>query len=205
MQLNTETEQKIIDAAQSVFREKGLDGARMQEIADRAGINKALLHYYFRSKDRLFQTVFRTEVQGVFQRMIEAVTATENIREFLRTFINTYLDNISERSYLIRFVMWESENKSDEFETIFKQVMSTKGFTKNPLVQRIEQAVADGQIRAVNPYHFVLSLIGMCVLPYVAPTAVRNIIGIRDTSSAEFLETRKKEIFNLVWQGLKSK
>ena len=53
-----QTEEKIFDAATDVFVEKGMDGARMQDIANHAGINKALLHYYFRTKDQLFNAVF---------------------------------------------------------------------------------------------------------------------------------------------------
>ncbi len=65
MQKSSETEKKIINAATAVFMEKGKDGARMQEIADKAGINKALLHYYFRSKEKLFTNVFNLEIPKV--------------------------------------------------------------------------------------------------------------------------------------------
>ncbi|MCB0293033.1 MAG: helix-turn-helix transcriptional regulator, partial [Calditrichaeota bacterium] len=63
MKYSSETERKIVEAASTVFLEKGKTGARMQAIADRAGINKALLHYYFRSKDRLYQEVFERQVE----------------------------------------------------------------------------------------------------------------------------------------------
>jgi TetR/AcrR family transcriptional regulator len=62
----SETERKILQAAREVFQRKGLYGARMQEIADAAGINKALLHYYFRNKDKLFDAIF----SDVFQNFI---------------------------------------------------------------------------------------------------------------------------------------
>ena len=65
MKLTSDTEQKILQAATEIFLEKGHDGARMQVIADKAGINKALLHYYFRSKDKLFRTVFKKELQSM--------------------------------------------------------------------------------------------------------------------------------------------
>jgi AcrR family transcriptional regulator len=62
------TEEKIFDAATVVFEEEGLSGARMQNIADRAGINKALLHYYFRTKDHLFEAVFTKLAQKMFMK-----------------------------------------------------------------------------------------------------------------------------------------
>lgn len=69
--IHTVTERKILEAAKRVFGRKGLDGARMQEIADEAGLNKALLHYYFRSKDNLFRAVFREVFQSFFPAVFE--------------------------------------------------------------------------------------------------------------------------------------
>ena len=65
------TEQKILEAAQEVFHEKGYDGARMQEIADKASINKGLLHYYFKTKDSLFEAIFSI----AFRQMIAQIQA----------------------------------------------------------------------------------------------------------------------------------
>jgi AcrR family transcriptional regulator len=82
-----ETENQILDAARKVFQEKGLKGARMQEIADLAGINKAMLHYYFRSKDMLFQAIYAKAFEdislmmnGIFQ---EELPLFEKIRKFV--------------------------------------------------------------------------------------------------------------------------
>lgn len=72
------TEQKILEAARKIFLEKGLDGARMQDIADKAGINKAMLHYYFRSKDKLFEQIF-LEVAGHFLPKIMAIFESERL------------------------------------------------------------------------------------------------------------------------------
>ena len=86
------TESKIIESAKDVFVEKGFAGARMQEIADKAGVNKALLNYYFRSKDKLYEAVFK-HVLGRFMRAFaDAARDTETFRDFLKTFIYSYVD-----------------------------------------------------------------------------------------------------------------
>jgi AcrR family transcriptional regulator len=72
------TEQKILEAARKIFLAKGLDGARMQDIADEAGINKAMLHYYFRSKDKLFEKIF-AEVAGHFLPKIMAIFESKKV------------------------------------------------------------------------------------------------------------------------------
>ncbi len=95
MELITDTEQKILRAASEIFLEKGHDGARMQEIADKAGINKALLHYYFRSKQKLFRTIFRKELQTMLVSIFSLISPADNFKEFLNKFIPGYLENVS--------------------------------------------------------------------------------------------------------------
>ena len=88
METNIKTEEKIIEAATKIFLEKGKDGARMQEIADRAGINKALLHYYFRSKEKLYQEVFSNELKHFFTSILGTIKERQDFKEFIQTFIN---------------------------------------------------------------------------------------------------------------------
>ena len=95
MELGTETEAKIIQAATEVFLEKGKDGARMQEIAQKANINKALLHYYFRSKDKLYETVFRERVFRFLDELFSSVPQTDDIKTVLKEFTVNYIDLIS--------------------------------------------------------------------------------------------------------------
>ena len=86
-----QTEEKIFEAATDVFVEKGMDGARMQDIATHAGINKALLHYYFRTKDQLFNAVFEKIARKIFKKFApvfdENLTLEEKIRFFFREHI----------------------------------------------------------------------------------------------------------------------
>lgn len=202
MQPGTETEIKIINAATEVFLQKGKDGARMQEIADRAGINKALLHYYFRSKDKMFEQVFFNEIKSLVNAMVTAVIDTDDFPIFLRTFISTYLDNIIPRKNLMRFVLWESDYFSKNVADQFLAVFNDRGFEQNPLMLKIEQAIAAGQIRPLRPHDFILSLLGMCVFPLIAAPVMEKVIGI-DIMAPDLIETRKQEIFNLIWDGIK--
>ena len=160
-QQNTETEIKIIAAATEIFLQKGKDGARMQEIANKAGINKALLHYYFRSKDKLFEKVFYKEVRTMLNITLDSVTETDNFEEFLQLFISNYIDNVALRKKLFRFILWESENFMENVTDQFSQVFKNRGFQQNPIILRVKKAIADGQIRKLDPNNFALSLISM--------------------------------------------
>ncbi len=204
-QQNTETEIKIIAAATEIFLQKGKDGARMQEIANKAGINKALLHYYFRSKDKLFEKVFYKEVRTMLNITLDSVTETDNFEEFLQLFISNYIDNVALRKKLFRFILWESENFMENVTDQFSQVFKNRGFQQNPIILKVKNAIADGQIRKLDPNNFALSLISMCLFPIVASPFLEKIVTGIDVDNPKFLDKRKLEIFNLIWDGIKPK
>ncbi len=109
------TEEKILVASKKIFLTKGLDGARMQDIADEAGINKAMLHYYFRSKDKLFEHIF-TEVAGHFLPKIIAILASEKtVFEKIETFCNEYINQVIQTPYVPIFILNEINKQPEAF------------------------------------------------------------------------------------------
>jgi AcrR family transcriptional regulator len=99
------TEDKIVAAAKTVFIKKGMDGARMHEIADEAGINKALLHYYFRTKDKLFEKVFAIVFKDVFQVLENAVANEMDFEQFIEGFITQYIKLLKSKPFIPNFVV----------------------------------------------------------------------------------------------------
>ena len=203
MDKSSATEEKIIKAAAQVFMEKGKDGARMQEIADIAGINKALLHYYFRSKEKLFSKVFHLEIPKIISNVFEAYDDSEDFKVFLESFINKYIDNIYPRKNLLRFLLWVNDKTKQEIAAIFVDSFSKRGFKGNPLIAKIERSIKEGQIRPVDPSNFAMSVIGMCIFPIVGGPIVEKIFPGTKVNDKKYIENRKKEIFNLVWNGVK--
>jgi AcrR family transcriptional regulator len=203
MAYNTATEQKIITSASEIFLKKGYSGARMQEIADKAGINKALLHYYFRSKEKLFRTIFKRELKVMLTTLFSSISFNEDFQRFLKEFIHTYLKNISARQTIIRFVLWELQNSAEEIVDCFLEVFKEIGFEENPLILRVQKAIDDQEIRAVDPANFVISLIGMCIFPFVAFPLLEHIIPDFNINDPDFLRSRENAIFELLWEGLK--
>jgi TetR/AcrR family transcriptional regulator len=200
-----DTEQKILNAATEIFLQKGKDGARMQEIADRAGINKALLHYYFRSKDRLFHEVFKNEVKTILNNILDAVSETEDFYNFLNQFVRTYLKFITPRRELMRFVLWEIDKSKETIGAYFWEVFNQHGYAENPLIGKIKHAIDEGQIKPVDPSHLMLSILGMCIFPFMAAPLVENILRYEiDLENPAFLKKREEGIVDLIWHGLKS-
>jgi TetR/AcrR family transcriptional regulator len=108
-------EERILAAAKKVFTTKGMAGARMQDIADEAKINKALLHYYFRDKDKLFEVVFLEEAQKFFPKINGIFNSDAPLFEKIENFVNEYIDEMQENPYLPWFVMNEINRDPDQF------------------------------------------------------------------------------------------
>src|SRR5688572_8169650 len=95
-----ETEQRILEAARAVFIRRGTAGARMQEIAAEAGVNQALLHYYFRSKDRLSAAVFEQFAARLFPAVIQILGGDSSLEEKIDRVIAAYLENLERNPFL---------------------------------------------------------------------------------------------------------
>lgn len=196
----TETEQKIFDAAHEVFVQRGLDGAKMQEIADRAGINKALLHYYFRSKEKLFETIARAILNRnvpIVRSIIESDLVLETKIERL---IAQYIAVISRNSYLPIFLISEMNKHPDRFfDSIFpKELPRPEVF-----VRQVEEAVAEGRIRAVEPSHLIVNVMSMCLMPFVAKPLLRVLLGMTPEEWDKFIQQRTSEVIGFVFASLR--
>ena len=202
MSTNSETEAKIIQAARDVFLLKGKAGARLQDIADVAGINKALLHYYFRSKDRLYEKVFEQIVSDFLSEFLDSFSTEENFETMLKSFIDKYLKALAKRPEIVRFVMWEIEEGGVFFARQARGLFASRGFETIPLISVIQKAVADGYIRPVDPIQLTISISGMCLYPFIAQPLLEKIIPGLEVQNSEFLSRRRDEIFDLIWQGV---
>lgn len=200
---STETENRILQAATEVFLHKGKGGARMQEIADKAGINKAMLHYYFRSKDRLYEQVFILQLERFFTSFVDAIPETDDVRAFLEHFVEAYMNYIAANEGLVRFIIWEIQSGAQLMPQFMKSLFSKRGYRKPLFLLKIEKAIADGQIREVEPVNFVISLIGLCAYPFIARPILEKVFNGVAISSDDFLAKRKTEILNLLWNGIK--
>src|SRR5881394_2478863 len=97
---DADTESRILDAAHRVFVRRGTAGARMQDIADEAGVNKALLHYYFRSKEKLFEKIFTELSQHFFPKLVKIFESDESLFRKIELFVAEYIDQMRQTPYL---------------------------------------------------------------------------------------------------------
>lgn len=186
------TESKILSAARKVFTTKGMAGARMQDIADEAGINKAMLHYYFRDKDKLFETVFTEEAMKFFPKINMIFQAEMPLFEKIEKFVTEYIDEMVENPFLPWFVMNELNRDPEQF--MYK--IWGKENLPNPgkLLEQIAKEVKKGTIKRVHPLHLLMNLLSMTVFPFIAKPMLTRNLRLSDTDFKKAMEERKKEI-----------
>jgi TetR/AcrR family transcriptional regulator len=192
------TENQILVAAREVFIAKGYEGARMQEIADKAGINKALLHYYFRNKENLFDAVFSEVAANLFPAMRQVLEAELAIKEKISFFIKIYLTALKENPYIPAFVI-NTLNTSPER---FLKHLKKSGLNPGLIQSQIDREAGQGLIRAIKAEHLMVNIIAMCIFPFVARPIVQNIFAMNDDEFNTYLNARQSEITDFVLKSI---
>ena len=196
------TEEKILEAAKEVFIEKGNDGTRMQEIADRAGINKSLLHYYYRSKDKLFGAVFKFAITHFLPNILSIVTDKESdIFTLIRRFVSVYMDIVLKNPFIPLFVLGEVNKKSSN---VFINLIKSVGINPQAFRDRIQQEIDSGKIKPIDPNQLIVNVLGMCIFPVIGRPIVQVILFDDDKKAYDaFLESRKNEVADFVINSIK--
>ncbi len=188
-----DTEQHILEAARLVFIKKGLEGARMQEIADEAGINKALLHYYFRSKEKLFLHIFENALEAVFAVINESIHQDGDIFVFIETFVDHYLTVLKKNPFIPNFIFNEINSHPERMEQLTAKIKLNIPQLRHMIERNIEQK----KIILISPEHLLIDLLGMCVFPYVAGPMLKEMLFHHYPDRAEtFLYERKQHIIS---------
>ena len=178
------TEDKILLAASKVFTEKGFAGARTRDIAEEAGINLALLNYYFRSKEKLFDQVMKVKIVLLFGKIIPIISNEKTtIEEKIDLASEKYFEILSKNPNLPLFVISEIQKKNSDIKTILPV---EKILMNSVIIQQIKEKKPE-----LNPFHFLLNFLGMTVFPFLARPVFQNFHLMNDDEFQKFVEERK--------------
>ncbi len=198
---NSITKQKILDSAQDIFHTKGYDGARMQEIADKANINKGLLHYYFKTKDSLFDTVFSIAFRKMLGQLESVLMMEIPLEDKIDLIIDGYMSMLSKNSTLPRFVMNEINKNPDKFVAKHINGSIKKAFLvfENDIKKEIE----NGKIRPIDPRQLCLNLIAMSVFPFMGRPILQVVVGLNNKEFQFLLHERGEHVKSFIKQAIK--
>ncbi len=196
-----QTKEKIFESATEVFTEKGMDGARMQDIANHAGINKALLHYYFRTKDRLFDAVFEKVAGKIFMKFAPVFEKNLTLEEKIRFFFREHISFLQKNPRLPGFILNEVNRNPSRFKKILKSVEITK------LWQMLEEQHKD----ELNDYNLtkeampqiMTTIAAISVFPFAAKGLINAIFETSGIDFENYIEERKDFAAEFVIRALK--
>ncbi len=195
------TEEHILNAARNVFIRKGYHGARMQEIADEAGMNKALVHYYFRSKEKLFRKIFIGVFAQFFPKMGNVLTDESiSVIEKIEFFVHNYIDLLAENSFIASFIIMEINRDPEETINLMQEI--TGGMREHYFAgfkASLDNAIENGEVVPVDFRQLMVNIISLCVFPFIGRPLVRFMMFDNDNVAFEaFLETRKQEVMQFI-------
>ncbi|HPV74319.1 MAG: TetR/AcrR family transcriptional regulator [Gemmatimonadetes bacterium] len=194
--------ERILAAAHRVFIRQGTAKARTQEIADEAGVNKALVHYYFGTKEALADAVFRNAASQFMPRIFGILASdTLSIEDKVRAVVREQVEFHLARPYLAGYVISEAHAAPERVRAVMSG--ATGGAPLGVLRRQLAAAAAAGDIRRISAEHFVVSLVGLLVFPFIARPLLPVLIGVDDDRFPAFVEARKRELPDFFLAGLR--
>jgi AcrR family transcriptional regulator len=198
----TNTEQIILEAAEKVFMDKGYAGTKTTEIANLAGVNHAMLHYYFRTKENLFNQVFENKAAFLLSSFEESLESDLPFWEKIKKMVETHFDYIGTDPKLPIFVLREVVASKEKKDFILKKIIPRGYVVFEKLGKLLREEVEKGNIAPVNPLNLIINIGALNVLSYLAAQVYFNFdSGISD-ELRDFLALRKKNNIEVILKSL---
>lgn len=197
-------EQAILETAEREFLKKGFDGARTTSIAAAAGVTHAMLHYYFRTKEQLFERILDEKMRMMGQSVLAAFgDARLPLPERLRNGIERHFDFIAANPDLPRFIVNEVFARPERYEAMQRQIRSLMGVMLIDTQRALDEAADRGEIRRIDVRMLMLDIISLNVFVFIAYPILEPLLGDLTADRERFFELRKAETVETVMRRLK--
>ncbi len=191
MKKDLSTEEKIKEAARKIFQQKGYAGARTRDIAEEAGINLALLNYYYRSKEKLFELVMHESLFELFSAIKFMFNEpSSNLSEKIDSTVNTYFDILLKNPNLPLFILGEIQANPDQLKE--KIGLSDTFVFDTVLYKQLQDQLKAAGMMHLNPAHLVINMLSMTIFPFVAKPLLIKLTHLDEEAFKQFVEERRK-------------
>ena len=202
-EVDPSTEEKIKIAARKLFTQRGFAAVKTRDIAEEAGINLALLNYYFRSKEKLFNLIMEESllrfVEGIAEKFNDESTSIE-IK--IQRLVSSYIDLFSQYPDLPLFILSELRQHPDKLPAKLDMIA---GIARSSFVKQIREAIKEGKFPEMNVFHFMANMMSLIVFPFVASPMLMKISGVSQKQYNEMMQERKEMIPLWINSMLKTK
>jgi TetR/AcrR family transcriptional regulator len=201
--LDNQTEKAILEAADKVFTKKGYSAARMEDIAKEAGINRALLHYYFRSKDKMFDLIFDQRVREFFAGLGGIVFSERKLEEKIRAMVEHEITVILAHPYLPIFVLQELNQNPQRLLDHAQKVGVHPSMLLRKFSAQVNEEIKAGRIRNIDASQLLMNIMSMCIYPFIAKPILKPILETDEAGFDKIMEKRKIEVTEFILRSLK--
>ncbi len=191
---DTGTEQLIKDTAKRIFFSEGKLHATTQDIADAAGVNRTLVHYYFRSRDILFEQVVHEAKEDLRQTMNDALKMETSFKDKLKRMIDIFIEEIIAYPYRELFVITET-NRHDKMEADHMYELHIK-----PFLAEIKEEMDKGNMSAMDPRQFIMNLFALMSYPVLSGSLNKSFMKISDAEYLKMMKQRKQIVFDMIYR-----
>ncbi len=204
MERNKDAEKDIINAAREVFHNKGFKGATMRDIASRANINLAMVNYYFRSKEKLFDIIIDETLETFYVKLAKSTGRNDiDIIKKIEIIINEYTDFFWGEPNLPLFLVGELIRNPDKLTARFKKIVNKSNVFKN-FQKQLSDKTKDGTIKQVGAFPILLNILSLVTFPLIAMPLIKEIHGSEITINETMVALRKREIVELIINSIKT-
>ena len=208
MPKDRDTEARILAAARTVFIQRGTSGARLQEIAAEAGVNQALVHYYFGSKDELAERVFIEAAQQLMPAFAPNPVPGMVLEDLITAFVQGYIDAVRQAPFIPGYIIAEATQHPERLETLMRAAIGTvpreiAARTFAVIDRMIAERVAQGTMRAMNVQQLLVNVMALSVFPFVARPMLAAAFGLDDPAFQRFLDERREDLPRFILNALR--
>lgn len=203
-QQDKDTEALILQAAEREFLSKGFIGARTTSIAEAAGVTHAMFHYYFRTKEKLFERIISEKIMLLKQAVTDSFTdLNAPLSVILRNVVNNHLEFIAANPDLPRFLVGEIFSNPERSASFIDSLRGLAPRFLSVLQDKIDEEASNGLCRKVDAKMLMLDIVSLNVFPYMVAPAVNAGLGDCMADADAFIERRKKENYDTIMRKLK--
>lgn len=200
MTKNKNTERKIFDAATELFLEKGVDRTSVREIAAKANINLALMNYYFRSKENLFEAVFSVLIKKNTANLVKILNSDLPIFDKIQQYVSAYIDIMAANPLLVSFVMSIIHRNPD---TIMHVKNISNLYSTDNFIKQLKTEASMGNIRNIEPSHFFVDMISLILFPFAIKSLIIDKNRFNATDYSNFISSRKEWVADTLIRALR--
>jgi TetR/AcrR family transcriptional regulator len=195
---DNQTKELIMNATKNIFFKKGNIHATTQDIADEAGVNRALIHYYFSSREQLLEMVLKDASREMSQRIQKAFMPGSSFREKMDTFLTIHINELLEYPFLENFIIAEfNRSGGGKMHLLSKEVA---GIFMETFVRDLLDEMEQGTIVRMSPEQFLINIVSLCSYPLIARPLLQQVFDLDDAAYLDFIKKRKEQIMMMIFR-----